>query len=203
MILESGTGNGYAAGIASDNHILTAGRQVDLDQLSALRGQGFNLNTGVINLTSANESGLLYAKSDGASIGGVGLRMICPLAVFMVTPGSGSLSEYWRFKCYRNPTTGTLISGGSDLAGVNRDCSNSREWDHTTKKGAEGSTITNGDVVVDTIIPAASSGRFVVAAAVSLDQGSSVAWSIEPPTGNTSCNVMIATPFFMVNNEDF
>ena len=63
MIIEDGTGNGYKAKVDSQNRLRTLAISEGFNVDAASNGENFNINTGVMNLTSANESAVAYFKN--------------------------------------------------------------------------------------------------------------------------------------------
>lgn len=186
MIIESGTGNGKSVAVTEDNYLRVSSRVLSIEQHTILDGNAYNINTGDITLTSANESALLYLKNTGTQDwGNLG-------AIFLL--GNSNVSgEDWVVKTYRNPTAGTLISSGTALEAFNRNFGSAKTLTGTVLSGLEGRTITASDgVAIQTRSP--TNGRLVIAVGVLIPPGASVALSVEPPTGNTSVVVQCAFP---------
>ena len=200
MILESGTGNGRSAAVTAENRLECASKTTGILDYRLIQGNAFNFNPSTITLTTGNESALWYLKSNATAIAGVGTNLLIPAVVVMIGDAAGTLSTEWRIKAYRNPTAGTLVDSGTAGSPLNRNFASNREFDGTTLYGAEGSTITASEgVVFETLLPQGSSGRFVIPVSLFLQQGNSVAFSIEPPTGNTSVDIQIAASFYMID----
>ena len=103
-------------------------------------GDGYNINTGVIALTSSTESGVMYFKNNES-------RNMIIESVFAGVGSSGTVTDAAHITIIRNPTGGTLISGAVNVDMItNRSHGTSNTLANSLAyKGAEGSTITGGD----------------------------------------------------------
>ena len=59
-----GTGKGYEAKVDSDYRLTVSSVSRDLSSESARIGENYNINTGAITLTTANESAVAYIKNN-------------------------------------------------------------------------------------------------------------------------------------------
>lgn len=178
MKIEDGTGASYRAKVSDQYRLLTESLTTDESVSQTFEGRAYNVNTGSITLTSANASGVLYMLNTGST------DIVITSLIYLLgtsTGGSGNINV----KVYRNPTAGTLISGGTSFAAVNRDFGSANTLSATIKKGAEGQTVTDGSIVTESLFT--SVGRQVIAVgALVLRPGNSIALVITPQTGNTS-----------------
>ena len=185
-IIKDGRGSGNNVRVGPTYRIYTdALTRTDRD-IAALTGDAFNINTGSITLTSANESGVLYVKNDSTD------HLVCSQLVYMFagsTGGSGSGEVY----VYRNPTEGTLRSGASTsgLRLENKNHGSNKPVDGEVFRGAEGNTVTDGDIYIETFLGIGSTARLELGYLV-LPQGTSLAVTVIPPAGNTSMDIKIA-----------
>lgn len=183
-IIEDGKGRGYSAGVDSLNRLAVYGVSETNEVFAAFEGDYYNVNTGTINVTSGNASGLLYIKNTGSS------KIIITSLFYILgnsTGGSGDVVV----DVYRNPTGGTLISGGTTVSEINRDFNSNNTMSATILKGAEGSTLTGGDVIISSILT--GNGRVAIpTGALILSNGNSLAIKLTPQSGNTSQNVQMA-----------
>lgn len=178
MKIEDGKGRGYIAEVNMDNRLETESLIVDESVFATFNGDAYNINTGNITLTSANASGVLYMKNNGIN------PIVINTAIYLLGASTGGSGNMYA-KIYKNPTTGTLISGGTDILSVNRNFGSANLLDATIKKGAEGQTVTDGIVAIESIFTA--SGRQVVSlGAIIINSGNSIAITFQPPSGNTS-----------------
>lgn len=185
-----GTGDGYYMKVDSQNRAYVNAVQQTQEDFYVREGHAYNINTGTINLTSGNESGLLYLlNSEDEDL------IVASYIYLLGNTTGGTTAEDHLIQVYKNPTTGTLISGGTDFVPVNRDFGSANTLTATVKKGAEGSTITNGTVAIESIF--SSSGRQVVAVETVIPKGNAVAVSITPKATNSSMDVQLAMAVYL------
>ena len=160
-------------------------------------GNGYNINTGTFNLTSANKSAGLYFKNNEDDD-------IVLTVMFYIFGGSNANGDI-TVDVLRNPTTGTIIDNAvaCEMAGINRNFGSSFQLKETTLvyKGAEGDTFTNGDKIISSILQTPSRTPLAVGDIV-LPKGSSIGFDITPPTGNTSMPIQMAFSFFVDTLKD-
>ena len=188
--IEDNTGNCFGMKVDSLNRAYV--NAVDQTQPDFYVGQGhsYNINTSTITLTDGTESALLYMLNNEDE------DLIIPSFIYLVGNSTGGTStEDIEVKIYKNPTGGTLISGGTDFVPVNRDFGSANTLGATVKKGAQGSTITGGTVAIDSLF--SGSGRQIVAVETILPKGASVAISVTPRSTNSSMNVQIAIAAYL------
>jgi len=181
-----GKGTGKRAEVDLNNRLQVFSISEGLSLDAAKNGENYNINTGSITLTSANQSAVLYMKNNEDKT-----FVITDVIVILgaSTGGSGDLTV----EVIRNPTTGTIISGASDVAVVgNRNFGSSRQFVADVYKGAEGNTITNGTDFSDTTRSAASTVIHFDADVIAMPKGTSIGVNITPQASNTSMAVKIA-----------
>ena len=184
IIVDPSTG--FSATVNSRNQLDVAATSEPQEVVEALNGGAFLITTGSVNLTSANLSMLLYFQNSES----VSWVLNESSAVFGATDGTGDTEAQFTV----NPTTGTLISAGSNLVPINLNLGSSKALTGTFKLGAEGSTVTNGGVAAPTLIPEGMLSRIFPGNPIIIAPGSSLAIGIKPPTGTTSMNVQIYVP---------
>ena len=180
-----GTGTGAKARVDSANRLHTHSVNEDLIEYAASQGDSYNVNTGTINLTSANESALLYFKNNGdndlhiASIG---------YLIGNSTGGTGDLQTV----VTKNPTTGTIINGASDVGiNTNKNAGSSKIMVVDAFKGAEANTFTNGSDFYYSLLSGSAKSYVIATGTVVLPKGSSIGVSVTPQTSNTSMDIQI------------
>lgn len=187
--IEDGTGKGHKSKVSSDKRLLVDSLSRPQSINAALKGEAFNLNTGAINITDDTESGLYYLSYTGEG----NLIITELLCIIGSSTGGSGIGE---IKIYKNPTEGTLISGASDIPIIeNRDFGSSNILDVNAYKGSSGSTI-SGNVFADTSRSSFPVNISFDASVIVLRKGTSLAVSYNPPSGNTSQSIKIATTCF-------
>ncbi len=151
---------------------------------ASVDGDLYNINSGIITLTSATVSSLLFLENTD-TVNWVVSRVFynCETS----TGGSGR----WLADVVANATAGTLISAGTDFTAFNLNFGSSEALTATLKKGAEGSTLTDGEVRISTLVPASGTRVLIAFDSVILEPGSSLAIQITPPSGNTSMAIQV------------
>lgn len=182
--IKDGTGTGNRAKVDGGNRLHTFATTETGGTEAAIDGDLYNINTGTISLTSASESALLYMKNtDSAS-------WIINRVFYNAGSSTGGAGDFLA-EVVANPTSGTLVTAGTDFAPYNLNFGSSKNLTSICKKGAEGSTITDGEVRVGTIIPTSGTRVLISFDSIILEPGSSIAVTITPQVGNTSMNIQV------------
>lgn len=182
--IQDGTGSGYRAKVDSDNHLHTRSVSESGGTDAAVVGNLYNINTETINLTSANSSALLYLRNTDT------VPWILNRVFYNAGPSTGGSADFLA-EVVANPTTGTLITGGTAIDAHNLNFGSPQTLEATVLKGAEGDTITDGTVRVSTIIPVSGTRVLIAFDSIILEAGSSIGVRITPQTGNTSMDIQV------------
>ena len=178
--IQDGTGKGYLAKVDNANRLSTNSVTTSAQEFASANGLAYNLNTGVITLTNATKTPVLYLKNNED------LDLIIDLVLYMTgasTGGSGNILV----EVVRNPTSGTIVSGASNVEmNQNRNFGSSRSLSVNAYKGTTGNTLTDGVKFIESILATATQRVAINVGAIILPKGSSIAIQITPPTGNTS-----------------
>jgi predicted RNA-binding protein (virulence factor B family) len=105
--IKDGVGKAYLVQVDSDNRLRVRGSTESEEIFANRHGDAYNLNTGVINLTSAAETTLFYMKNNEDHPYVVTAVVI---GVFNSVNGDG-LDMLATF--IRNPTTGDIITNAN------------------------------------------------------------------------------------------
>jgi len=184
-IIQDG-GTGKSAAIDNTARLSTRSVQQSETENATDTGDSYNINTGLVTLTTAGESGVFYlSTNEDKNI------HIDSVVVIMGPSTGGSATDTTRIRFYRNPTAGTLISGASAVDdNENRNFGSSKVLDSTAYKGAEGNTITDGAVIIESLVSPGSRVAFSID--LVLTKGDAIAVSLEPNDSNTSMKTMVA-----------
>ena len=184
-IIADGTGKGYQAQVDEKNRLrtLSVGRTIAED--AAKSGDSYNINTGTITLTSANQSGVLYIKNNGDN------DVIIAQVGYLFgnsTGGSGDLNA----KLVFNPTGGDVISNATNVdININKNAGSSKSLSVDAYKGAEGGTLTGGDDAYLSLLPGDGRSYVINTGSIHLPKGSSLGVLLTPQSGNTSVGVQV------------
>ena len=138
MQLIDGTGKGYRQKVDERAFAHVFGVVETEIEDSTRQGLGFNINTGIVNIStdSATRCGILYFYNDEDE------DVIINAAVSWVGTVSGTPTDPPLFWLVRNPTGGTTISNATaaDMPGVNSNFGSNNTFKSTTLvyKGADG-----------------------------------------------------------------
>ena len=179
---------GRTAKVDSRNRLTTASVSKTAAIDASLNGDTFFITTGSVNLTTDTESWLLYVKNDDD----VAWVVSSLAAVYGATDGSGDALNQFNV----GATEGTLIDSGIDLPAINLNIGSPKQLPITAKRGAQGSTVTNGVSTPPTLVPEGMIIREFQAAPVVIPPGSAFAAAYTPPAGNTGQNVTVQIVVF-------
>ena len=184
-IIEDGA-SGRTARVNSDNTLATHSINITEAEHASDLGQSYNVNSGLITLTSAAESGVLYFKSNE------NINVHIDSFIIILGPSTGgSATDTTQVRVYSDPTAGTLISGAVNADTVqNRNVGSSATLDALTYKGATGNTITDGTILLESLVSPGSRAVFNID--ITVPKGKAIAISYEPNDSNTSMKVMAA-----------
>lgn len=187
FVIEDGTGDAYLASVDSNHRLQTKAVSVTENKDISSLGNAFNINTGIITLTSANKSALLYYKNNSTTHDAVVSKII----YLFGTPTSGSGDSI--MTGLRNPTAGTIVSNALLVEmDANRNFGSTTTFGNNAYKGAEGYTFTDGDKFLETITGDSNSRSVILIDNIVLPQGKSMGFEYTPPAGTTSQQVAIA-----------
>ena len=183
-IIKDGTGTGKTLRIYNTNradaHAVTITEAAEATE----NGDGYNINTGTIGLTSSTESGILYVKNNED-------RDLTIDAIAVGVGLAGTTTDVSTITVVKNPTTGTLISNATAAdMNQNRNFGSSKTLTVDAYKGAEGSTITNGNDLAQFFLGAG--GRLFATIDLVVPKGNSVALKIDTNTSSGTTNVYAA-----------
>lgn len=183
--IKDGVGKGYLAQVDSDNR-LRARTTTESEEIFANRkGNAYNLNTGIINMTDANETTIFYMKNNEEN----------DFVVTAVVVGAWNSANGDGFDMYstfvRNPTTGDIITNANNVdINSNRNYGSSNTLSANVYKGASGETVVNGTDHI--LIRITEESRNFITINEIIPKGSSFAVNITPPTSNDGMNVYVA-----------
>jgi len=180
MKIDDGTGTGFQVKVDSSNRLLTES-VTETEQLeAAVRGDSYQVGSGPITLTSANESAVLFFKNNEDK------DVIITAVNVTSSKQTGSSAGVFLAKLY---TSGTALSAGAAQVPLNNKFGSSQLLTATVQAGQEAATVTGG----------VASGAFYVQEAMFFNtntawvfpKGSTIAMSVTPGASNTSATVTV------------
>lgn len=133
--IQDGTGTKLKVRVNSENRLLSQTISESEFDHAVGKGEAYNINTEFITVTGSSEVPLLYIKSTAD-------RDLVLNAWFIGTDANtGTATRLSLFRVYKNPTSGTIISSGTDITPVNRNFGSTNEFEGIAKKGGDGFTV--------------------------------------------------------------
>lgn len=178
--IVDGRGTGNRANVDSNGRLSVLSISFTEQENASIEAKSFQIGSGVVNLTSASESALIYIKNNED-------RDLLLTGV-NVTSGSstGGTGNVFLAKVY---LSGTALSAGTSASALNNNFGSSTTLSADITQGQEAATVTNGVLSGAFYIPIDT--FFNTDIAWTLPKGTSVAISGTPPAGNTSWNVTV------------
>ena len=161
-----------------------------------ISGNAYNINTGVITLTDAADTPIMYLKNNDTK------DLVISAIAVGVGPSTGGSGGIPKITVVRNPTAGTTISNANNVdIKSNRNYQSSKTAANVVAyKGATGETMTDGEDHI--IFFQTSSGRLFGTIEEYLPQGSSIGVKFDPQPSNTSQDVYCALICYFLDEEN-
>lgn len=193
MKIANGVGGGPLAKVNSDNRLVTESITSTSSEVNLIKGRNFTLSTGEINLTTANESAMLFFSHSEDSFELLGKRMILWSSdSAAATAGTAKLKFY---------LGATAMVGGTAFTPLTNSVNATKNLSGTFYKGAEGASFTGGTCVSTHIVKIGEPYILPFDALYAKDVTLGV--SIVPPTGNTSMDAVYALNTELINADNF
>lgn len=195
MKLDDGTGSGNSAKVNKNKEVHVYSVGITSAEYANNLGDAYNINTGLVTLTNATDTPVLYIKNNETR----DLRITAE--VFGIkTSASGTATETVDVTVIRNPTTGTTISNANNVdINSNRNYGSPKTLSVNAYKGATGETMTDGDDHLLIVTPDFS--RVFASIDEIIPQGKSIGVKVKPPTSNTSMPVYVAAVCHLVDSN--
>lgn len=192
MLIQGANNPGNFAHVDDHGRLAAAAVASTLQAYESVIGQSYNINTGQITLTDANETPILFVKNDA-----VEQDILIPrfFATFLSSTG-GSGPVVMKFS--KNASGGTLVDSGTDIVLSNFNFGSGKTVSVTAKSGTTGSTVTGDDSTnFELLFPSDNQRSLTEFEAIVLPRGASIVVSIIPPVGNTSMIVECGFNIFL------
>ena len=185
MIIQDAA-TGKTARVNLDNTLAVHSISISEAEHASDLGQSYNVNSGLITLTNAAESGVIYFKNNENE------NIHIDSIIIILGPSTGGVTtDTTRVRIYSDPTTGTLISTAlaADIV-QNRNIGATYALTADVYKGAEGNTITDGANLLESLL--SPGNRVAFGLDLTLPKGKAIGVSLEPNDSNTSMKCMVA-----------
>jgi hypothetical protein len=190
MLIEDGKGTGSVAGVSGDNRFFTSTFSTSRLEASTIQATGWAAEPGLVTLTGTAESGIIYIKNNDPVN-----YLVLSKWIFSLGKSTGGTGTNMVVKFYSNPTGGTLISTATAGTFYPKNFGSSAPPAATMFVGANGLTVTGGNVIENRIFSDYSHNELDIA--VAIPTGASFAMTVTAGTGNTS--MIVASPFLVYN----
>lgn len=186
MSIIQDAGTGATAKVSVNNRLQTHSVVTSEASIASSDGDAYNINTGLVTLTSSTESGVLYLKNNEDKD-----LQIQFLEMILAPSTGGSATDATRVRVFRNPTGGTLISAATNVSdNQNRNFGTNRTLSADAYKGTQGSTVAGGNVIIEIFMQPGR--RELLSIDLTLTKGDSIAISYQPNASNTNMKCMCA-----------
>jgi hypothetical protein len=183
IVISDGTGSGKLTGVTSNNRIKAAAVSYTGLEAGSIGFNGYYVDTGVVTLTTAGESAVIYVKNTHNTL-------LLQLSTILYSFGNSNVVGDIIVKSYINSIGGTIISAGSAPSVSNRNLGSTVPAQISAFVGGEGKTITGGTLGLSRIYSTPRTD--LVSPGVILPVGANLTTTVQPPTGNTSIKVGVA-----------
>ena len=201
MIVENAVGNRNGALVDANNHVAVFAISESEAQDAVFKGNAYNINTGIIGLTSSTESACLYIQNNESPSNGESTLFIESFIIGI--DDQGTTAGMSQITVVKNPTGGTIGTGATDVdIAVNRDFGTSTSLDADTKiyKGAEGNTLTGGTDYAVIYQQTGTRGNYPINTA--LRKGNSLGIKIDTQTSSGTTNLYIVLQCYRVDGKN-
>jgi len=190
---DSGKGI-YEVGVTTAKQLKTFSETTSEQTQANLIGNAYNINTGEVTLTDAVQTPILYFKNNETQD-----LLVTALAIGFQNSTGGAATDAPIITVIRNPTTGTIVSGATDVdINSNRNYGSSNTLSLSDAyKGATGDTMTDGTEHL--LIYQTDLGRVFAAIDEVIPKGTSIGVKITPQDSNTSLTCYVALICHLIN----
>jgi len=190
--IEDGKGRGFSVGVDNENRLLVRNINETEFEHATRKGNAYNINTLFFEVTSSTEVPLLYFKNNE--------EQVTTLAAWFFAT-SGSSSNNGIIKMFPNPSSGTIISSGTDVEAVNRLVGSSNTLDADIKKGGDGFTVTGYGVNPVLYQPQGATSRSFGSIQLGIEPGSSVVINYDP-NGQEPFQIYVGFQLYIADSID-
>lgn len=190
--IQDGTGSSKKVKVSSSNKLSVDSVIRSEREEEGLLGEAYNISTGFVRLTSANQSSVLYFKNNED------VDLIVTEFLFAVRNSAGGTTNHIRVDIIKNPTS--MGSGsGTDLNISNTNFGSSNTVNSDSEIGQEGSTLNGGTTYLPLVAPVENLTTEL--ASTIIPKGSSIGVNVVPPTSNTALDVNVEIKLHKLTEE--
>lgn len=189
-MIEDGTGSSARVKVSTkhDNRLYVDAVERTHAENTALEGDAYNINTGIVSLSTSDTSAVLYVKNNGEK------PLVVESFFYLIGNSTGGSGDAI-ITILRNPTAGTIVTNAVAVdINCNRHFGSSKNLSVDAYKGHTGYTLTDGTKCIESIINQSAQRVAINAGAIVIPKNKSIGITMAPGTGNTalSCEFAIA-----------
>ena len=192
--IKGGNNPGNLVHVDDDGKIQARAVSISEQAQKSLKGDAYNINTGLLTLTSDVETALFYFKNETEDDSIVVPRIFL---TFLSSDGTGELTS-----CVKKNITGGTVIVGTDLAPTNFNFGSSKLPGITLKNGGSVLTFTGGSLGPEFLFTSDNQRHLIGFEAIILPRGASMTLTVTPPTGNTSMVIEAGANFYIDGDFD-
>ena len=188
--IQDGTGKGFLAKVTENNRIAVESVSITAEDDSIRIGEGWQISSGPVAFAADTQSAILYIQNEGPR------NFVLDRAVLIL--GSSDGTGDWTFQVLRNPSqNGTLITNAVAAGVSNSNHGSGLVPDAILYRGVEGDTVDLTALATGAPLPIQQqSNRTVYPLGRQLPTGSSIAFRLTPPPGNTAATAVLVTHWY-------
>ena len=193
-LIEDGTGFNGFLGVDFNNRVLGFNEERTFIDMSAEVGDRYNINTGKINITAANDTPILYIKNNSL------FDMVVTSVVLNLGANNGSGDGF--FKIEKNVSSATFITNAVPAsAKSNMNHGTNKIFNFDTYIGDDTDTWTGGSAVFDGLINSGVGRHVISNSSMVLPKGASMTVIWKPPAGNSDQDVNAAAAIYFKSKD--
>ena len=184
--LKDGIGKGFLAQVNKDHQLITRATALNQHTKSCVDGNYYEASTGLLELTTDSEKGLIYIKNSEST------TIVVDKVFIDVWPSTGGDTNGGSLRYYKNPT----VTGGSSIIPRNT---------NFKRPSAEADDLSDLTTITGTVWWI---GYFEPQSSLTIEEekfcippGYSFGLSMTAPTGNSSMYVNINIAFYRLDEE--
>lgn len=183
FIIKDGKGRGYTAGVNSNNELNVFSIVRTEYQQATQNGDYFSMPSDFLTISgSMTTHAILYFKNTSTKDYFIDRVKFC-----------ASSASHFRF--YANPTSGSIISTGTELTPVNCNFASTKNWTGVAKTGGMGFDFVDGDLFNQTFL-SGGFGEFEYNGTIQVGPGQSFGIAGEHATPATGTMCVVVAGFY-------
>lgn len=182
--IRDGTGTGNLVKVDGTNRVHVFGPRLTSQEDATSRADSYNIHSGTVAVSVSTEQGILYLKNNENR----DLHITGIVAIIGVSTNGTEIN----FKMYKNSTSGTLISTGTDAdTNSNRNFGSSKTLTADAFKGDGSATVTDGTVHIESIFGPLSRVFFTLDEVLTKGDTTAITFTIANNDTSTNCQAAI------------